>query len=250
MTTIPSHSPASVEPGQRGTATNPIAPPMYTPMITGFRPTGPTASRRRAASAPRTRSAPPYIRSVRRLGQAEHLASGTAARRGSRRPGRARRRRGPRRGRSSGWSGSREDLPERRRGRCRRRPPPRGPRRVSRTNSRIASAIDDRRDPEDDRRRPPAEGAISAAPDERHDHRADVAAGDVGADREAAPLRRELLGEEAVADRVLRRPADPRHDVDDRERRRSWRPAAWAAKPPPNRIPPAAEEPPPRDHAG
>jgi len=29
------------------------------------------------------------------------------------------------------------------------------------------------------------------------------------ADREPAPIRRELLGQQAVADRMLRRPADP-----------------------------------------
>ena len=55
--------------------------------------------------------------------------------------------------------------------------------------------------------------AMSGTPMTRDDDRADVAAGDVGADREPAPLGRELLGEQAVADRVLRRAADPRHDV-------------------------------------
>ena len=37
----------------------------------------------------------------------------------------------------------------------------------------------------------------------------DVPTGDVRADREPTPLGRELLGEEAVPDRVLRRAADP-----------------------------------------
>ena len=43
-------------------------------------------------------------------------------------------------------------------------------------------------------------------------HRPDVAAGDVGADGEAASLDRELLGEQAVADRVLWRTADAGDD--------------------------------------
>ena len=54
--------------------------------------------------------------------------------------------------------------------------------------------------------------------DQRHDHRADIAARDVGADREPAPFGRELLGEQAVADRMLGRAADPPDDVGDRER--------------------------------
>jgi hypothetical protein len=39
----------------------------------------------------------------------------------------------------------------------------------------------------------------------------------VGADREAAPFGRELFGQQAVADRVLRRATDARRDVRDRE---------------------------------
>ena len=63
----------------------------------------------------------------------------------------------------------------------------------------------------------PADGGDERHADDRHDDGADVAAGDVGADGEAAPLRRELLGQQAVADRVLRRAADARRDVRDRE---------------------------------
>ena len=60
--------------------------------------------------------------------------------------------------------------------------------------------------------------AMSGAPRSADDDRPDVAAGDVGADREAAPILWELLGEQAVADGMLRRAADPRRDVGDRER--------------------------------
>ena len=81
--------------------------------------------------------------------------------------------------------------------------------------------------------------AMSGSAEEGHDDGPDVAAGDVGADREAAPLRRELLGEQAVADRVLRRAADPRQDVRRPRTSRSSAANAWAAKPPPNRRPPA-----------
>ena len=41
-------------------------------------------------------------------------------------------------------------------------------------------------------------------PDDGDEDRPDVAAGDVGTDREPASLRRVLLGEQPVADRVLR----------------------------------------------
>ena len=107
---------------------------------------------------------------------------------------------------------------------------------VSRTRMRIASAIDDRRDPEE-RRRPSASRRRDdqPRPGEGDDDRPDVAAGDVGADREAAPLRRELLGQQAVADRMLRRATDPRQDVDDRERREAESPA-------PGREPAAEQE--------
>ena len=94
----------------------------------------------------------------------------------------------------------------------------------SRTNSRIAMAMTMAGSPKtiDAPRQPTA--AMSGTPIERDHHRADVAAGDVRADREPAPLRRELLGEQAVADRVLLRAADPRQDVRDGEGARSrWR---------------------------
>ena len=52
--------------------------------------------------------------------------------------------------------------------------------------------------------------AMSGAPDDRDHDRPDVAAGDVGADGEAPTFRRELLGEEAVADRDAAGAADPR----------------------------------------
>ncbi len=61
--------------------------------------------------------------------------------------------------------------------------------------------------------------AMSGAPSSATSDRPDVAAGDVGADREAPAVLRELLGEQPVADRVLRRSADPRRDVDDGKRR-------------------------------
>ena len=54
----------------------------------------------------------------------------------------------------------------------------------------------------------PAHGEQQSAADERHEHRPDVAAGDVGADREAAPLGRVDVGQQGVADRVLRAGAD------------------------------------------
>ena len=81
----------------------------------------------------------------------------------------------------------------------------------------------DGRQPERDRGAAPADRGDQRRADDRDDDRPDVAAGDVGADREAAPLRRELLGQQAVADRMLGRSADPRHDVRDRERREARR---------------------------
>jgi hypothetical protein len=56
------------------------------------------------------------------------------------------------------------------------------------------------------------------ADDRQDEDGAHVPARDVRADREPATCRRELLGEQAVADRVLRRPADTREDVGHRER--------------------------------
>ena len=85
----------------------------------------------------------------------------------------------------------------------------------SRTNSRIRIADRDGRQPEDDRRAAPADRGDQRHADERDDDGPDVAAGDMGADREPAPLGRELLGQQAVADRMLGRPADPRRDVRD-----------------------------------
>ncbi len=64
---------------------------------------------------------------------------------------------------------------------------------------------DDGRYPEEDRCATPADGRDERRTDERDHDGADVAARDVGADREPAPLGRELLREQAVADRVLRR---------------------------------------------
>ena len=61
----------------------------------------------------------------------------------------------------------------------------------------------------------PADRRDERDADERDDDGADVPAGDVGADGEPATLGRELLGQQTVADRVLRRPADPRRDVRD-----------------------------------
>ena len=59
------------------------------------------------------------------------------------------------------------------------------------------------------RRAAPADRRDERRPDERDNHRPDIAARDVGADREPAPLRRELLGEETVPDRVLWGTSDP-----------------------------------------
>ncbi len=71
---------------------------------------------------------------------------------------------------------------------------------------------------EHDRHAAPAERGEHRRPDDRDDDRAQVPAGDMGADRKPAAGRRELLGEEAVPDRVLRRPTDPGEDRRDRER--------------------------------
>ena len=70
----------------------------------------------------------------------------------------------------------------------------------------------------------------SAARRDRHDHRADVAAGDVGADGEAPPLGWELLGEEAVPDRMLRRATDAGDDVREANAGKDWV-TAWARTP-------------------
>ena len=75
----------------------------------------------------------------------------------------------------------------------------------------------ERREPEHDRRAAPAEHDDDRRPDDRHDDRADVSTRDVGADREAPPLWRKLLGQEAVAHGVLRRATDAGQDVRGRE---------------------------------
>ena len=72
---------------------------------------------------------------------------------------------------------------------------------------------DGREQPEHDRRAAPAEGGKQRHADQRDDDRADVATGDVRGDREPTAMGRELFGEEPVADRVLRRPADPGQHV-------------------------------------
>ena len=77
--------------------------------------------------------------------------------------------------------------------------------------------------PKHDRGTTPADGRDQRRTDDGDDDRPDVPAGDVRADREAATFRRELLGQQAVAHGVLGRPADPRHDVRDRERREARR---------------------------
>jgi hypothetical protein len=69
-------------------------------------------------------------------------------------------------------------------------------------------ADDERRDAEDRQRRLPADRRKQRPADERHEHGADVAAGDVRADREAAALGRVGIGEERVADGVLRAGTD------------------------------------------
>ncbi len=68
------------------------------------------------------------------------------------------------------------------------------------------------RDAEEDERPAPAPAGDQPGAEQRHDDRPDVAASDVGADGEAPTLRRELLGQQAVADRVLGRSADACHD--------------------------------------
>ena len=87
----------------------------------------------------------------------------------------------------------------------------------SRTNARMAIATTIAATPSiatDARHPSEAIASAAVAPD---DDRADVAARDVGGDRGPDPARRELLGEQRVADRVLRRAADPRDDVRDGE---------------------------------
>ena len=73
------------------------------------------------------------------------------------------------------------------------------------------------RDAEDDRGAAPARERDERHADHRHDDRAEIATRDVGTDRESASLGRELLGQQAVADRVLRRTTDPRDDIRDGE---------------------------------
>ena len=95
----------------------------------------------------------------------------------------------------------------------------------------------DGRQSEEDGRTPPPDSGDERRPDDRDDDRADVAAGDVGADGEAASLRRELLGQQAVADRVLGEP--PIRDVIFGIANVAKLVAnAWSAKPPPNSSPP------------
>ena len=89
----------------------------------------------------------------------------------------------------------------------------------------------DGRQPEHDRGAAPADRRDERNADQCHDHRANVPARDVGADREAAPFGRELLGQQAVADRVLRRAADARRDVRDGEASGS----RWPEPGPPSR---------------
>ncbi len=110
-------------------------------------------------------------------------------------------------------------------------------------------AIGDGRQAEHDRGAAPADRGDQRHADEGHDHRPDVAAGDVGADREASPLRRELLGQQAVADRVLRRAADPRQDVGDGE---GQEPAGQrlGREPAAEQDPAGAQQPPSRDDPG
>src|SRR6185295_11629254 len=76
----------------------------------------------------------------------------------------------------------------------------------------------DRRKAEQDDDPAPVEEGDERRAGERDDDGPDVAAADVRADREAAPRLGELLGEQRVPDRMLRRATDPGHDVDDRER--------------------------------
>ena len=64
---------------------------------------------------------------------------------------------------------------------------------------------DDRRDAERHHHQPPAERGDHRRPDDCHDDGPDIAAADVGADREATPVLGELLGQQPVADRMLRR---------------------------------------------
>ena len=69
-------------------------------------------------------------------------------------------------------------------------------------------AGDERRDPEQRKRRLPAEGKQHGAAHERDEDGADVAAADMGTDGEAATLGWIDVGQERVADRMLRAGAD------------------------------------------
>ncbi len=102
----------------------------------------------------------------------------------------------------------------------------------------------DGRQTESDRRASPADREDQRRSDHRDDDGPDISASDVCADREPASFGRELLGQQAVADRMLRRPADARGDVRDgecgerRRERLSHEPAAEqqateAEQPPP-----------------
>ena len=107
----------------------------------------------------------------------------------------------------------------------------------------------DRRDPEQHDGLAPAEVGDEPRPEDRHDDGPEVPAGDVGADREPAPVLRELFGQQPVADRVLRRPADPRHDV-DRGKRREGRRRRLGREAAAEEDPAGREQLPPRDHPG
>ena len=68
------------------------------------------------------------------------------------------------------------------------------------------------RDAEQHERPAPADAGDEPRAEQRHDHRPDVAARDVGTDGEAAALRGELFGQQPVADRMLGRAADAGDD--------------------------------------
>ena len=91
--------------------------------------------------------------------------------------------------------------------------------------------------------------AMQRHAEQRDDDRADVAAGDVRGDREPAAVGRELLGEEAVADRVLRRAADARQDVGHGERQEAGG-ERLGDEPAPEQQAAAAEQPAARDDPG
>ncbi len=86
--------------------------------------------------------------------------------------------------------------------------------------------VDPAQDRQRDERRRDSEQHGGASPADSGEHRrtedrrhdgADVAAGDVRADREPAALGRELLRQQTVADRMLWRAADARDDVREAE---------------------------------